>query len=200
MWQRQVLNIIKPLNHHKAFLLPSGSLLQSQYLQHRKMIQLVTMTTQIMAAKNVSKNWLVRVQTLALIQSGTSAGLGKSSLKHSKELPNHFIQSKTSASTTPKVVVPANTSCCIATSGTKTAGSVLSQRWDFVINWDLFPRLHLGWNSLMFLLMCSPHFLETCHCFNLLYPVMWQSFSISTWFVKDNFKLISNPSRFYFVF
>ena len=45
---------------------------------------------------------------------------------------------------TPSIVTPASrnkeASCCLATSGTKTAGSVPSQRRDVAINWYLFPR------------------------------------------------------------
>ena len=40
---------------------------------------------------------------------------------------------------TPKAIMPANASCCIATLGMKTADSVPSQRQDFNINWCLFP-------------------------------------------------------------
>ena len=57
-----------------------------------------------------------------------------------KEFPNLFIQSETSAST-PKAIAPANTSCCLATSETNTAGSVMSRRRDFAINGSLFPLL-----------------------------------------------------------
>ena len=41
----------------------------------------------------------------------------------------------------PKAIAPANTSCCLATSGTNTAGSVPSRRRDFAIISYLFPRL-----------------------------------------------------------
>ena len=74
---------------------------------------------------------------------GTSAGFGKSSLKQS----NHFwiilsnqklAQAFTS---TLKAIVPANMSCCLATSGGKTTCSIPSRRRDFAISWHFFPRL-----------------------------------------------------------
>ena len=51
------------------------------------------------------------------------------------------VQGRSSAltSTQKAIIVPANMSCCLATSGTNTAGSVLSRWRDFSINWYLFP-------------------------------------------------------------
>ena len=84
-------------------------------------------------------------QASTITVGGRSAGVGKSSWKHSKSLiPNLFIQSETGASrltSTPTAIAPAHTSCCLATSETNTAGSVPSRRRDFVINWYLFSRL-----------------------------------------------------------
>ncbi len=72
---------------------------------------------------------------------GISAGFGKSTVKHSKNYRIiSYNQKVTRALTsTPKAIARINTLCCLATSGTKTAGSVTSQRSDVVINWHLSP-------------------------------------------------------------
>ncbi len=46
------------------------------------------------------------------------------------------------STSTPKAIARANTSRCLANSGTKTAGSVTSCRSNVAINWHLFPRLY----------------------------------------------------------
>ncbi len=74
-----------------------------------------------------------------------SNGFGKSSLKHSKNF--RIISSKQklvrALTSTPKAIPRTNTSCCLATFGTKTAGSVTSRKSDVAINGHLFPRLYM---------------------------------------------------------
>ncbi len=72
-----------------------------------------------------------------------SASFGKSSLKHSKNFRIILSNQKLARAltSTPKAVTRINTLCCLATSGTKTAGSVTSRIGYVAINWHLFPRL-----------------------------------------------------------
>ena len=74
---------------------------------------------------------------------GTSCVFVEFSWKQSKSFRIFLFNQKLARAltSTPKAIAPANTSCCLATSGTNTAGSVPSRRQDFVINWYLFPRL-----------------------------------------------------------
>ena len=72
---------------------------------------------------------------------GTSASFGKSWFKHSKSFRIILSNQKLARAltSTPKAITPENKSCCLATSGKKTAGSVPSRRRDFAINLYLFP-------------------------------------------------------------
>ncbi len=80
---------------------------------------------------------------ITMSSRGISASFGKPSLKNSKNFRiissnQKLVRALTS---TPKAVTRTNTSCCLATSGTKTAGSITSRRSDVAIKWHLFPRL-----------------------------------------------------------
>ena len=95
---------------------------------------------------NSSRILLPRVK-MSYPVGGTSAVLANlCGIKYSlKEFLNLFIQSETSASTHKAITPAANTSCCLATLGMNTAGSVASRRRDFVINCYLFPQLYSLW-------------------------------------------------------
>ena len=84
---------------------------------------------------------LIIIFFLYSLVGGTSAGFGKSSSKHSKSFRIILSNQKLAWALTsaPKAILPANTACCIATSGTKTAGTIPSRRQDFVINWYCSP-------------------------------------------------------------
>ena len=90
----------------------------------------------------VEKRYVMGV-LLSYYSRGTSASFGKSSLKHSKSFRiissnQKLAQALTS---TPGAIMRTNTSYCLATSGTKTAGSNTSRRSDRAIKWHLFSRL-----------------------------------------------------------
>ncbi len=72
---------------------------------------------------------------------GISASFGKSSLKHSTDFRIISSNQKLARAltSTSKAIAHTNMSCCLATSGTKTGGSVTSRRSDVTINWHLFP-------------------------------------------------------------
>ena len=72
-----------------------------------------------------------------------SASFGKSSLKHSKSFRIMSSNQKLARAltNTPEAIARTNTSYCLATSGTKTAGSVTSRRSDRAFNWHMFPWL-----------------------------------------------------------
>ena len=108
-------------------------------------------------------NWMNRVVALCkfdkiralcvrfvIIHSGNNCRFWQASWKHSKSFQIFFSNQKLARAltSTPNAIEPANTSCCLATSGTNTAGSVPSRRRDFAINWYLFPRLLWFWKDL----------------------------------------------------
>ena len=103
-----------------------------------------------MSFHDVESKWSNKYSRRTMFSStvsvgGTSASLGKSSLKHTKifriiSSNQKLAQALTS---TPLAIARTNinTSCRLATARTKTAGSVTSRRSDRVINWHLIPRL-----------------------------------------------------------
>ena len=78
----------------------------------------------------------LRFRPSTLHQSGIS-------LRHSKSFRIISSNQKLARAltSTQEAIARTNTSCYLATSGTKTAGSDTDRRSDRAINWHLFPRL-----------------------------------------------------------